>query len=122
MKRNMDLIRALLFQWESGGQDLTAFSEAEQIYHTALLIEAGYLIGEIIPGDTEDGSGVVGNCVSRLSWAGHDFIDSARSQSVWEKVKAALSGTAGTAGIETVKMLLLKFVALKVGLDSGVQP
>jgi Hypothetical protein (DUF2513) len=118
MKRDMDLIRLVLLNWESGGVDFTGYSEGEQIYHSALLIEAGYLKGEVIPGDSEDGSGVAGVCVNGLTWAGHDFLDAARNQTIWNKVRDAISGSVGTAGIETFRKLLTKAIAGQLGLGS----
>jgi len=86
MKRDMDLIRFLLLQRESGeaagGTD--AYPEDVKAYHAALLLDAGFIDGvsEYAP------NGSVG-CVfvHRLTWAGHDFLDAARSDTVWNKAK-----------------------------------
>jgi hypothetical protein len=82
----MDLIRLLLLQEESGvaaaGTD--AYPENVKAYHAALLLDAGFIDGvsEYAP----DGSvGCV--FVHRLTWDGHDFLDAARSDTVWNKAK-----------------------------------
>jgi hypothetical protein len=86
MKRNLDLVRLILLSVE--GQDvsaeLKAFSEEAQIYHAALLVDAGYVDGTIINGHM--GQPVTVR-MQKLTWAGHDFIDAIRSDSVWKPVK-----------------------------------
>lgn len=47
MKRDMDLIRLKLMQveGEEPAPDLSAYTEEQQVYHMALLIEAGLVDG-----------------------------------------------------------------------------
>jgi len=65
-------------------------------YHLSLIREAGLIDS---PGGATLGGGVP---FRRLSWSGHDFLDSVRSPDVWEKTKQAASAAGGF----TVDMLV----------------
>ena len=86
MKRDMDLIRMLLLQQEGGERmpGLDEYPAKVQAHHAALLIDAG-----LIEGVTQkDRTGQVARFhILRLTWAGHDFLDAARSDTVWNKAK-----------------------------------
>lgn len=83
MKRNMNLVRLLLLDREGAEPkpDLSAFTEEEVVYHTALLIEAGLIHGLVI----ENNQGALSSTVAfRLTWAGHEFLDAARNETIWK--------------------------------------
>ncbi len=92
MKRNWDTIRELLAKVEdctlpTDIVQLEHFSEeraAEISYHMALLIEAGLVLGQVI---NTLGPEVQDFIVERLTWDGHEFLDSIRSDTVWQKTK-----------------------------------
>ena len=99
MKRDMDLVRLLLLQVEEGEAPsaLSSYSEEEVVYHTDLLIGAGLLKGKPVY-DAAVGR-VTGAFVEGMTWEGHDFLDAARNDTVWNKakekvVKSGLSWTA----------------------------
>jgi hypothetical protein len=83
MKRDMSLIRLLLLRLERDEEvELSAYSEDQVIYHSALAVEAGLLDGAI----RTDQQGYPNGVASiRLTWKGHDFLDAARNESVWKK-------------------------------------
>lgn len=132
MKRNMDLIRGLLLDIEAnenvngkfvisdadfgavGGDNRTAIQ-----YHLRLLLDAGYIEGEDLLKSAksspnvdihrmlkEEGAPIL---VTRMTWAGHDFLDTVRDNKVWSQTKEALKGVEGV-GID-----MLKDVAKKIG-------
>lgn len=92
MKRDMDLIRELMLKLESYPKrsfeviqvrpevpdvlHVDGFDESQLAYHLDLIEEAGFI-------ETMDSP----SYFSRLSWAGHDFLDSVRSPDVWDKTK-----------------------------------
>jgi len=84
----MELIRLLLLRDETDEEPepegLSEYSVDEQCYNAALLIDAGFAIGdvEIAP----DGR-IACVSINRLTWAGHDFLDSMRDPSIWQKAK-----------------------------------
>src|SRR4051794_38328755 len=97
MKRDMDLARAILLElerrpeWTGGGRgvklELEGHTPGEISYHVMLLKEAGLVdaIGDKAIAPTEDRWKP-----TRLTWAGHEFLDAAREESLWQKAKAVV--------------------------------
>jgi hypothetical protein len=101
MKRNMDLIRALLLKLERspirpGGivhlqpSDpeiaVDGFSDDEIEYHLSLLEDVRLL-------ECSATRPMIGLMFKRLSWSGHDFLDSIRDDEIWHKTKKAAEAT-----------------------------
>ena len=86
MKRNVDLVRLLLITYESGEEpaELKEFSEQEIMYHLVLMKDAGLIDAEFVYA-----SGTIPETAinMRLTWSGHDFLDSARDNNLWNKAK-----------------------------------
>ena len=82
MKRDMDLIRNILLQTEAG-QPIVGEKTAV-VYHIALLKEAGFVEAVIRNGPWGMPSEAV---IRRLTWAGHDFLDAMRDETIWKKAK-----------------------------------
>lgn len=101
-------------------------------YHLRLLLDAGYIEGEdllktasapqggaahgVPNGDIQKmlevasaGNANTSILVTRMTWAGHDFLDTVRDNKVWSQTKEALKGVEGV-GID-----MLKDVAKKIG-------
>lgn len=92
MKRNWDTIRELLAKVEectlpTDMVRLVNFPperHAEIAYHMALLIEAGLVQGQVVK---TIGPEVKDFFAQKLTWSGHELIDSIRSDTVWNKTK-----------------------------------
>src|ERR1700733_4620032 len=87
MKRNMDLIRLLLMRSEGDAfakDECEKFTVEERAYHVQLLIDAGMVEGLVRKGPKGEINGAI---VSRLTWSGHDFLQSVRDDTVWKKAK-----------------------------------
>lgn len=92
MKRNWDTIRDLLVKVEECTLPtemvrLDHFPKeraAEISYHMALLIEAGLVKGQMVQ---TIGPEVKDFFADKLTWNGHEFLDSIRSNTVWQKTK-----------------------------------
>lgn len=105
MKRDMDLFRALLLKVEEqplGGQqtsiEIPGHSKDELIYHAQLAQDAGFIEATFLLSDDF--------IVHRLTFAGHEFLDAAREDKLWNKAKhTVLSGT-GTLTVEALKIAL----------------
>jgi hypothetical protein len=86
MKRDMELIRLVLKHYETGDSPpaLTAFSESEIFYNCMLMNDAGLIVANFT-----EGSGVLPVAITnvRLTWAGHDFLDAARNDTIWKMAK-----------------------------------
>lgn len=95
MKRNWDTVREILVMLEEKPDpkvpiQTSAFppERLEEIsYHVRLVLEAGLaqgsMIREFVPGPTKF-------AIFRLTWEGHEFLDSIRNDTLWNKVKGKL--------------------------------
>jgi hypothetical protein len=92
MKRDMDLVRAIMNEVADRlppmghMQDrvsIEGYDAATIDGHIELLIEAGLLEGRV-----NKGQKVI--VITGLPWTGHDFIDAARDNTIWSKVKASM--------------------------------
>jgi hypothetical protein len=106
MRRDIDLIRLILMEIETGTapEGLNRHTEKEIVFHSALAIEAGLLQGQVLRNETRGDSAII----ERLTWAGHDFLDSARDETNWNKAKAMIAQAGGAWTFEIVKSLLVE--------------
>ena len=91
MKRDPELIRKILFEVEEcpadkhiDGFEFDGYDEYTVALHAELLIEAGFLDGEVTHFISGEPPSVI---VRRLTWPGHDFIDAVRDETVWKKIR-----------------------------------
>lgn len=89
MKRDMDLIRRIAIEAEDlpARHILTALDgvDADRFFvHVAWMKEAGLLMASITEYQSNDAPRVH---VHRLTWAGCEFLDAARNDTTWNKVK-----------------------------------
>jgi uncharacterized protein DUF2513 len=108
MKRDMDLIRLIMIEIEKNLEPMTwvdvvisGHSYDEIVYHIMLLYEKGLV-------DANDCSSSDGMDwkAKRLTFDGHEFLDAARSDTVWKKAKERVLSTTGTLTLEALKMAL----------------
>ena len=92
MKRDMDLIRRIALDTEAMefGYVLTADEDQDQAsfgFHVIWMKEAGLIKANV----TEYESGEPPKAeVLRLTWAGCEFVDAIRSDTLWSKAKASV--------------------------------
>jgi hypothetical protein len=116
MKRDMDLIRLLLLEVEAEEPkpDLSAYTKEQRIYHTALLIEAGFIDGTILP----NGDGYpVATTTIRLTWHGHEFLDAARNDTVWNKAREKVKSSGVQITVAVLEELLKSLLKASLGLS-----
>lgn len=125
MRRDMDLIRLLLLKLESLEQetgdvcgydystfDTEGYTSEQVIYHLDLMLEAGLI-------DQGGGASWDYFVFKRLTWAGHDLVDSIRDEEIWRKTKhGALA--AGGWSLELLGDLAKGFIRKKVSELCGV--
>jgi hypothetical protein len=70
-------------------------------YRVVLPKEAGFIEAQIM--NTLGGSE---GAISRLTWAGHEFLDASRSNAVWEGAKSVALKATGTITLEAIKMAI----------------
>ena len=119
MRRDLELIRKILLHIEEADEPLSS-DEIEIVdyepgivdYHVQLLVEAQYLVG-ISVASFDNPYGWIG---LRLTWDGHDFLDSARNENVWRATTMTIGQQLGTASMEIVKALLIDLAKHSLGL------
>lgn len=107
MKRDWDIVREILLHLEETSADdclrLSSFppERAQEIsYHVELLVEAGLIHGQMAK---TLGPGPYDFFVERLTWDGHEFLDSIRSETVWQKTKSSFTSKGLSMTFELVK-------------------
>lgn len=122
MKRDWDLIRALLLEIEErcgpepvGAEQLQAGSDRPQVaYHVGLPIEAGLVAGE----DTTSHAGE-DYMVQRLTWRGHEFLEAARDDTRWKRAKTTIVSKGGALMFELVKETLIAGARAAIAAAGG---
>lgn len=117
MKRDMDLLRKILLEVEklppghraSGELAISGEDQATLNEHTWMLYESGYIEG------VDAGHSGIGQACwpTRLTMEGHDFIDSIRDDTIWEKTKQFIQGSVGTTALKVIQA-----AAVKIAIDS----
>lgn len=122
MKRDNELIKQMLLRVEDSTGPVTFLRDAlpedfpadvsfEMILnHFWLLEEHG-----LVKGTPTNGSVII----TRLTWAGHDFLDDARDATLWNTAKQNAGKLSFTAFREVVKELAK--TAAKVALQAALQ-
>ena len=118
MKRDMDLIRAMVLAIEAQEHGFASTIEVsgytpEQInYHAYLLGEAGLarVIDVTTHGD-ESPEAIVVN----LTWAGHEFLDSIRENNIWNEAKDKITKVGG-ASLPIWIALLTELIKKQIGI------
>lgn len=115
MKRNMDLIRLLLLEIEGEppAPNLSTYTEEQKLYHKRILIESGLLRGVFDCND--DGTNPV-VFVSGLTWRGHEFLDTARNESVWKQAMERIKDAGVQVALPVLHELLTVYVKKHLGL------
>jgi Hypothetical protein (DUF2513) len=103
VKRDMDLARELLLQITARELESDAWGEKE-IYHIKMLFDVGYIQGvtffQPLKGDL-----IAKPTKAELTWAGHEFLETIRRKSVWEKIKKVLKDKGLDVTVETIKLV-----------------
>ena len=92
MKRDMDLVRTILQKVESSEDpwglhetlDIEGYTQNQISYHIKLLHEAGLLDAQEVSEMGRDGFRW---WPGSLTWAGQDFLNAAKDDSLWKKAK-----------------------------------
>jgi hypothetical protein len=122
MKRDIDLIRKIAFEVESLSSPINSeslridgFNTSQISYHCELMIEAGLIVGK-------DTSPLISDFASfkiqRLTSKGHDFIDAARSDSIWNQAKEKIATTVGSTSIDIITRFLKTLASSALGLPA----
>jgi len=112
MKRDMDLVRKILLSLEERNEfvgtivpEIEGYSKNQIFYHIKLMAEADLVVAH----DLTSSAGPH-LAVSRLTTWGHDFLDSARSESIWEKAKEVVLSTGSSLTVDALKFALMEII------------
>jgi len=119
MRRDLNLLRDILLQVEATDRhphEVTVFQMPDrdpyQVYHHLRLAkEAGFLKVEFLSGDPPQG------CVLDLTWVGHEFLDNARNDRVWQQVATKVAKLGGSFSVSVVTEMLAATAKKMAGLD-----
>ena len=106
MKRDMDLFRSVLLKVEELPRTdwhhirVEGYTLDEVGYHAKLAEDAGFIEAKFLAGTTHE------FVVRRLTYAGHEFLDAARQDTLWQKAKQIVLKNAGTLTVEAMKNAL----------------
>jgi DNA-binding transcriptional ArsR family regulator len=119
MKRDMELARLILMRIEAQENyrdniscEFEGYAEEQVHHHIMLLSEAGLVVA-INVSSMQDIQWIP----QRLTWQGHEFLDSARDNTIWSKAKEIMARTGGFA-FEVAKPLLVELLKQQIGLRS----
>jgi hypothetical protein len=112
MKRDMDLIRKILFACEAHAcgfaphpLQVEGYDNETIGFHVLLMVEAGLLEGTDVTTMADSSPAYL---AQRMTWSGYEFLDAAREQATWNKAKGAI-GTVSGVGFEIAKSVLVEF-------------
>ena len=77
-------------------------------YHMHLMIEAGLAVGTVVGMNQYVR-------LSRMTWAGHELLDSIRKDTVWNKIKETARVKGVDLGIDAVKAIAGAVLAQALG-------
>ena len=125
MKRDMELVRELLLYFEakpdphmmrSDEIELPAYAPQNVHYHVVLMCEAGLLTCERSESSTTP-SRLVDAFPFGLSWAGHEFLDAARSETLWSQARQLLKDKGLSVGLGLLQALLISLAKQQLSLS-----
>ena len=114
MKRDMDLIRTILLEVEKspspGGCriEIPERTREELYYNAQQAQDAGLIDARFLPNSDEFH-------VLRLTYAGHEFLDAARNDTLWAKAKETVTKNTGTLTLEGLKIALTTLIKHALG-------
>jgi hypothetical protein len=124
MKRDMELVRKILFEIEETVDNTAEYNLTiegyimEQVaYHCALLFEGGYIHdyeGQYCSGE------LYAFGVGRLTWEGHDFLDKIREDTIWNKTKDTIASKGLPFAFEVVKTVSTGVISVLIKTAIGI--
>lgn len=109
----MDLVRALLLTAEDGDRArLAEYTSEDLAGHFLILRDAGLVLGTVSGNDANPGRYII----HRLTWSGHEFIQSFREDTVWKKAKDHVLKPGASWTFEILKDWVKQELKEKTGL------
>lgn len=121
MQRDMDIVRDLLrLAAETTEPRVDAYALAGDsasreliAYHVRTMTQAGLIESYVKP----DGQPAPASCfITSLTWAGNDFFDAVRSDTVWSEIKRKLALGVGSVSFDVLTSLASSVSSRLLGL------
>jgi hypothetical protein len=121
MQRDMDLVRQILLTVEATEEEeltkrplaIEGHDSATVARHVEIMQDAGLVDANVMRGDNVPPYAAR---VFRLTWAGHDFLEATRNDTVWAKTKQFIKEKGGGASFEIIKAVAIKLAAAHFGV------
>ena len=120
MKRDLDLVRQILLQIEAlpaGPPAQYRMSEIEDpvlLAHFELVLASGLVNGKISRSQSSRGDVI---SISGLTWEGHEWIETVRSDAVWNETKSTLLDSGGALTYDLTKAVATRILRGRLGLS-----
>ena len=115
MKRDMDLVRKILFQIEMQKPferiqiKIDDYNMQEIAYHCEMLYEEGY-IKDYYGITCDNFDGVLKFWVQDLTWEGHELLEAIRQDAIWNRTKQTIREKGLSMAIGTIKTISTAFI------------
>ena len=125
MKRDMELVRELLLYFEAKPDfkvvmpdqvEISGRAQQEVHYNILLVCEAGLLTCERVESPTTP-SRLVNAFPFGLTWSGHEFLDAARNDGLWQQAKRRLGAEGLGLGFGLLQALLVSLAKQQLHLS-----
>ncbi len=103
MKRDMDLVRNILIALADEPRGHIDTKSDAVNYHLEMLIEKQFVNG-ITVAQSHGGRYSTNLTNSKLTWAGHEFLATIRSKTVWDKIKNVIKDKGLDLSVEAIKI------------------
>lgn len=116
MKRDMNLIREILLEIERYPTrefyqlEIPGRQTDEVVHHLYLLMDAGFIEGQVVSGTD------MPIIVQAMTWAGCEFLDAARSETIWNATMKKIGETTGAVAMPVLISLLTMEAKRVLGL------
>lgn len=114
MKRDLELIRKILFQLEEATTydlpvelNIEGYKMEEINYNLGIVWQAGLI--EIYGKPIRDLNSSTRYLPTNLTWQGHEFLDASRNENVWKRVAKVIKEKGGGLTFEIIKALLIQY-------------
>lgn len=120
MKRDINLVREILL-WATAQEiagiyrnpSLPEYAEDQIAHHVHLMWQAGLVDATDTTSNSSAGPSAI---LISVTWAGHDFIDAARDNTIWNKTKSKVLSSGAAFTFDLLKDFLVLAAKGPLGL------